>query len=94
VLYLTETVLDEALYTYNKMRHALPKASTRDVHAYRTWMGENTPIAKNETAFLDHELDLVSLNAVAVGAHGGDNSILYFIIGVMSAALLLPLLAY
>jgi hypothetical protein len=57
-------------------------------------MGENTPIAKNETAFLDHELDLVSLNAVAVGAHGGDNSILYFIIGVMSAALLLPLLAY
>lgn len=75
------------------MRHALPKASPRDVHAYRTWMGENAPIAKNETAFLDHELDLVSLNGV-FRVNGGDNSILYFIIGVMSAALLLPLLAY
>lgn len=75
------------------MRHALPKASPRDVHTYRTWMHENAPIAKNETAFLDHELDLVSLNGV-VHVNSGDNSILYFIIGVMSAALLLPLLAY
>lgn len=77
------------------MRHALPKASPRDVHTYRAWMQENTPIAKSETAFLDHELDLVSLNAVVARANGdNNNSILYFIIGVMSAALLLPLLAY
>jgi hypothetical protein len=63
-------------------------------------MNENTPIAKNETRFLDHDLDLVSLNAAinaipTAAAHGeNNNSILYFIIGVLSTALLLPLLAY
>ena len=64
-------------------------------------MTENAPIAKNETRFLDHDLDLVSLKAAidaipAAAAARGDNSngILYFIIGVLSTALLLPLLAY
>jgi hypothetical protein len=61
-------------------------------------MTENTPIAKNETRFLDHDLDLVSLKAAidAIPAVRGEsnNSILYFIIGVLSTALLLPLLAY
>lgn len=62
-------------------------------------MTENTPIAKNETRFLDHDLDLVSLKAAIdaiPAATRGDNSngILYFIIGVLSTALLLPLLAY
>ncbi|KAH8692643.1 hypothetical protein BGW36DRAFT_430398 [Talaromyces proteolyticus] len=83
---------NDALYNYNRMRQSLSPASSRDVHTYRAWIHENAPIAKNETKFLDHELDLISMNAVANAK--GDNSILYFIIGVMSAALLLPLLAY
>lgn len=63
-------------------------------------MDEHTPIAKTEARFLEHELDLVSLNTRrTAGGDAGDtntnnNNILYFIIGVMSAALLLPLLAY
>lgn len=63
-------------------------------------MNENTPIAKNETRFLDHDLDLVSLkaaiDAIPVATVRGENSasILYFIIGVLATALLLPLLAY
>lgn len=63
-------------------------------------MTENAPIVNNETRFLDHDLDLVSLkaaiDAIPAAAARGDNSngILYFIIGVLSTALLLPLLAY
>lgn len=63
-------------------------------------MAENNPIAKNETRFLDHDLDLVSLkatiDAIPAAAVRGDSStgLLYFIIGVLSTALLLPLLAY
>lgn len=90
--WLMHVIIDEALYTYTRISHALPKASPRDVHAYRAWIAENAPIAKDETAFLSRELDLVSLNGNIRG--NGDSSVLYFIIGVMSAALLLPLLAY
>jgi hypothetical protein len=54
-------------------------------------MREQAPIVQNETRFLDHDLDLVVLNH---GSPHVDNSLLYFIIGVMSTALLLPLLAY
>lgn len=65
-------------------------------------MNENTPIVKSETRFLDHDLDLVSLKtavpaaaAAAVGRENNNNNgILYFIIGVLLTALLLPLLAY
>ena len=63
-------------------------------------MAANTPIAKNETRFLDHDLDLISLKAAidanSAAAVRGDSStgILFFIIGVLSTALLLPLLAY
>lgn len=62
-------------------------------------MTENNPIAKNETRFLDHDLDLVSLkiaiDAIPAAARGDNsNGILYFIIGVLATALLLPLLAY
>jgi hypothetical protein len=91
---------NDALTSYTKLSRILPKASLKDIQTYRTWMNENTPIAKNETRFLDHDLDLVSLNAAinaipTAAAHGeNNNSILYFIIGVLSTALLLPLLAY
>lgn len=85
---------NDALCSYTKMRQILPKASPKDVQTYRSWMRENTPIAKNETLFLENELDLVSLNITPNTADDNHNSILYFIIGVMSAALLLPLLAY
>lgn len=82
------------------MRQSLPRASPKDIQTYRSWMDEHTPIAKTEARFLEHELDLVSLNTRrTAGGDAGDtntnnNNILYFIIGVMSAALLLPLLAY
>ncbi|EED19438.1 conserved hypothetical protein [Talaromyces stipitatus ATCC 10500] len=91
---------NDALTSYTKLSRMLPKASPKDIQTYRNWMNENTPIAKNETRFLDHDLDLVALNMAvpAVAAVGGqnqnNNSILYFIIGVLSTALLLPLLAY
>ncbi|KAF3404968.1 hypothetical protein DPV78_002882 [Talaromyces pinophilus] len=92
---------NDALTNYAKLTRILPKASPKDIQIYRAWMTENAPIAKNETRFLDHDLDLVSLKAAidanpAAAAARGDNSngILYFIIGVLSTALLLPLLAY
>jgi hypothetical protein len=80
------------------MRQILPTASPKDIKTYRTWMNEYTPIAKPETRFLEHELDLVSLNTpknnTATASDNNNNGILYFIIGVMATALLLPLLAY
>ena len=82
------------------MRQTLSKPSPKDIQTYRTWMREHTPIARPETRFLDHELDLVSLetmrqDAAATATDNNTNTgLLYFIIGVMSAALLLPLLAY
>uniref|UniRef100_A0A093VRF7 DUF6594 domain-containing protein n=1 Tax=Talaromyces marneffei PM1 TaxID=1077442 RepID=A0A093VRF7_TALMA len=91
---------NDALTNYAKLNRILPKASSKDIQTYRTWMNENTPIAKNETRFLDHDLDLVSLkaaiDAIPVATVRGENSasILYFIIGVLATALLLPLLAY
>lgn len=89
---------NNALSSYAKLTRVLPNASQQDIQTYRTWMAENTPIAKDETRFLDHDLDLVSLKAPIDGMPAvrgeNNNSILYFIIGVLSTALLLPLLAY
>jgi hypothetical protein len=76
------------------MLRTLPPASDKDVESYRGWMQEHSPIAKAETRFLDHNRDLVSLSANRLAASRHDNNMLYFIIGIMSAALLLPLLAF
>lgn len=84
--------LDTALSAYSKVLQTLPRASTKDIDFYRRWMNENNPIAKPETRFLQHNLDLVSLS-VAVGARHETN-LLYFLVGVLATALILPLLAY
>ncbi|OKL63388.1 hypothetical protein UA08_01511 [Talaromyces atroroseus] len=89
---------NDALCSYTRLRQ-IPKASSKDIQTYQAWMKEHTPIAKTETRFLEHELDLVSLNTTSnneatTAKDNNNNGILYFIIGVMSAALLLPLLAY
>ena len=83
---------DTTLSAYGKVLQTLPRASPKDVHFYRRWIQKHNPIAKPETRFLQHDLDLVSLNLAVDSQH--ENSLLYFLIGVLATALFLPLLAY
>jgi hypothetical protein len=57
-------------------------------------MRENSPITKTEAEFLDHDGDLVSLSVSPPIFPRGNAPAIYSIIGVISAAILLPLLAF
>lgn len=80
---------DNALCAYSKVVQTLPHASERDIETYRAWMKENGPIAKPETRFLEHNLDLISLSPRPVLT-----TAIYSTVAITSAAIMVPLLAF
>lgn len=86
---------DDALLKYAQVRQSLPKATAGQIHAYRAWLRDHAPIIPREEArFLDHEADLVVLNSNGSGAAVSGSGLVCFVVGVLVAGFLLPLLAY
>lgn len=56
---------DRALASYSNLNKSLESASPADVHIYREWVAEHAPIVEQEAAFLNHELDLITVSARA-----------------------------
>jgi hypothetical protein len=54
---------DRALASYSNLTKGLEAASPADIHLYREWIAEHAPIVEQESAFLDHESDLVAVSA-------------------------------
>ena len=59
---------DRALASYGNLIKSLEPASHVDIHVYREWIAEHAPIVEQEAAFLDHELDLITISARANGS--------------------------
>ncbi|KAI9369357.1 hypothetical protein BJX61DRAFT_151631 [Aspergillus egyptiacus] len=96
---------NNALAAYSKVLQILPRAANSDIDTYRKWMKANNPIAANETRFLDHPRDLISLTpklpttAAAAAAAATTTTFkrpspFHSAIIIASAAIVLPLVAF
>lgn len=56
-------MLDRALTSYTNLTKSLGPASHADITAYRTWIAEHSPIVESESAFLNKDLDLLSVSS-------------------------------
>lgn len=61
-------MVDRALTSYSNLTKSLEPASPADIHVYREWIAEHAPIVEQEAAFLNHELDLITVSAGANGS--------------------------
>lgn len=64
---IINSLLDRALTSYTNLTKSLGPASHADISAYRTWITEHSPIVETESAFLNKELDLISVSSDSAG---------------------------
>lgn len=60
---MANSLLDRALTSYTNLTKSLGPASHADISAYRSWITEHSPIVESESAFLNKDLDLLSVSS-------------------------------